>query len=407
MNKVLIVLKHEFRQAARSKWFILTTIGVPLLLALGYGLYQGVEHWTGSDDPGPTAIAHVGYVDLDGRFDSYTTQGATTFVEYEDEEDAKDSLLSGDIEEYLVIPEDYVASGIVHRYTTKRELELPGDVWNRTKDFLLSNLLAGEVEPEIETRARYPVSIDTTVLSESGDAAAGQDAPSQIILPAVFGFLFAVSLLMSSGPMMGSVTEEKENRIMEILLSSVSSRQLFVGKVLGLGAAGLLQIAVWLASIKVFTMVASVSIPVLSELSISLGLLGLAVLYFVLGYLLFAAAYAGLGSIVPSAKEAGGLSFLVTIPAWVPIWAMFPILEDPDGGFARALTFIPPTTPVISVMRLSVHAMPAWEVVLSLVCLVVSVVVAIWVAAKVFRTYLLMYGKRPGLREIVRSLRAA
>lgn len=407
MNRILIVLGHEFRQTARSKWFILITVGVPLLLALGYGLYQGVQHWTQSDEPGPAEIAHVGYVDLEGRFDSFTTQGTTVFIEYEDAEAAKDSLLKGEIEEYLVIPENYVTSGLVFRYTTERELELPGNVWQRTKDFLLSNLLAGEVEPETVTRAKYPASIETTVLSGTGGAAAGQDEPSQIILPIVFGVLFAVSLFASSASMMGSVTEEKESRIMEILLSSVSSRQLFVGKVLGLGASGLLQVAVWLTSLKVFTMIVSVSIPFLSGLSISLGLLALAVVYFVLGYLLFAAAYAGLGSIVPSAKEAGGLSFLVTVPVWIPIWFVALILMDPDGEFARALTFIPVTTPVVSMMRLSVHAMPAWETALSLVCLLVSVVIAIWVAAKVFRSYVLMYGKRPGVREIVRSLRAA
>jgi ABC-2 type transport system permease protein len=407
MNKVLIVLGHEFRQTARSKVFIMTTIGVPLLLALGYGLYEGVQHWTQSDEPGPTAIAHVGYVDLDGRFDGYTTQGTTVFIEYEDTEAAKDDLLSGDIEEYFVVPEDYVTSGMVYRYTTERELELPGNVWQRTKDFLLSNLLAGEVEPEIEVRAKYPVSINTTVLSGTGGTAEGQDEPSQIILPIAFGVLFIFSLFFSSGSLMESVTEEKENRIMEILLSSVSSRQLFVGKVLGLGATGLLQMAVWLASIKVFTMVVSVNIPFLNGLSISLGLLGLAVVYFVLGYLLFAAAYSGLGSIVPSAKEAQGFSFLVTMPALVPLWFSALILMDPDGGFARAITFIPMTTPVVSVMRLSVHAMPTWEIALSLVWLVVWVVVAIWIAAKIFRTYLLMYGKRPGVRELVRSLRAA
>jgi ABC-2 type transport system permease protein len=204
-----------------------------------------------------------------------------------------------------------------------------------------------------------------------------------------------------------SVTEEKENRVIEIILSSVSSRQLLAGKVMGRGAAGLLQVAVWLTAFKVFTEVASVNIPFLSEVSIPASLLAWAMVYFILGYLLFAALYAGIGSIGSTAKESHGWSFIIAMPSALPVWFTFLIVENPDGIFPRVLTFIPLTAPTTAMMRLPTNAISAWEIALSLAILAASVVLAMWAAAKVFRVFLLMYGKKPSLREIVRYVKEA
>jgi ABC-2 type transport system permease protein len=215
------------------------------------------------------------------------------------------------------------------------------------------------------------------------------------------------ALIFSSGNLFDSVTEEKENRVIEIILSSVSSRQLLAGKVMGRGAAGLLQVAVWLIAFKVFTEVASVNIPFLSEVSIPASLLAWAIVYFILGYLLFAALYAGIGSIGSTAQESHGWSFIIAMPSALPVWFTFLIVENPDGIFPRVLTFIPLTAPTTAMMRLPTNAISAWEIALSLAILAASVVLAMWAAAKVFRVFLLMYGKKPSLREIVRYVKEA
>ena len=404
MRKTLIILRHEFGQTLKRKSFILVTLAVPLLLFLGYGIYEGVQHWY---QPGEPEGEKIGYVDQAGMFDDYTSQLGITFVPYTNEDEARGALLSGEVAEFLVIHGDYLFTGRIDRYTTSSEFEVPGNTWRAMEDFLLSNLLASDVSPDVLDRVKFPIALKTVQLDESGEAAAGQDEATKIMLPIVFGMLFIFAILFSSGHLFQSVAEEKENRVIEVILSSVSSKQLLAGKVLGLGAAGLLQVAVWLVSLRVFADVASDNIPALSQLSISSSLLAWAVVYFILGYLLFAALNAGIGSLGSTAREAQGLSFLVVVPALLPLWFSAFIITNPEGIFARALTLYPPTAPVTAMMRLPTQSMPAWEIVLSLAILAGSVALTMWVAAKVFRVFLLMYGKRPAIREIVRYVREA
>ncbi|MGB2582656.1 MAG: ABC transporter permease [Dehalococcoidia bacterium] len=402
MKKTLTIIKHELKQTLKRKSFIIMTMALPLLLMLGYGIHQAVQQW---HEPTEPQEAQIGYVDEAGGFDKYTTQHDITFILYPNEGKAKDALLAGEVEEYFVIPADYLSSGLITRYTAKSELEVPGKIWRSIEDFLLSNLLAEEVRSELLERAKVPMWLLTVGLDESGEVAPSQDEATKYLLPIVFAILFMFALIFSSGSLFDSVTEEKENKVIEIILSSVSSRQLLTGKVVGRGAAGLLQVAVWLTAFKVFTEVASVNIPFLSEVSIPASLLAWAMVYFILGYLLFAALYAGIGSIGSTAKESQGWSVIIAMPGWLPVWFTFLIVENPDGIFPRVLTFIPLTAPTTAMMRLPTNAISAWEIALSLAILAASVVLTMWAAAKVFRVFLLMYGKKPALREIVRYVK--
>ena len=404
MSKTWTVLKHELRQALRRKAFIITTVGLPVILLLGYLAYQGVQEWY---DPGPDEGIEIGYVDEAGGFDAYERQYNITFVPFPGKLEAGEALLDGSIEEYFVIPADYLSGGRISRYIAKNEIEIPGNTWRGIERFLLSNLLAAELSPDLLERAMVPMSLNTIQLDESGAQTADQDELSKFVTPFVFAILFMIAIFFSSGSLLSSVTEEKENRVMEIVLSSVSPRQLLAGKVIGLGIAGLLQIVVWLASIKVFAEVASVNIPALSDLSVSTSLVLLGIAYFVLGYLFFAAMYACIGSIGSTAREGQSLAFIVVMPATMPLYLNFLIVANPESTFAKVLTFFPVTAGITAMMRLSRDAMAAWEIVLSLAILAGAVVVTMWVAAKVFRVFLLMYGKRPALREIVRHVREA
>jgi ABC-2 type transport system permease protein len=272
---------------------------------------------------------------------------------------------------------------------------------------LLSNLLAGEVSPQVIERVKTPLLLASIRLDETGEIAPSQDVVSSYVVPIVFATLFIISIMVSSGFLFQSVTEEKENRVIEILLSSVSSRQLLVGKVLGLGSAGLIQVAVWFITFVIFSQVAPGIIPALGALSVPASLIGWGLVYFILGYLLLAALYAGVGSIGATAREGQGWSTIFTLPAICPIWFNYFLINSPEGAVSRALTFFPLTSPVAAMMRLASHAISAWEIALSLIILIGSIVLTMWVAAKVFRAFLLMYGKRPALREIIRYVREA
>jgi ABC-2 type transport system permease protein len=145
----------------------------------------------------------------------------------------------------------------------------------------------------------------------------------------------------------------------------------------------------------------------LSGLSISPGLLALGLLYYILGYLLFAVLFAGIGSIGSTAREAQSWSGIFAIPAMIPLWIGSVIIVYPEHVVSTVLTLFPITAPVTAMMRLPAQAIPAWQLALSLTILAGSVVFGMWAAAKVFRTGLLMYGKRPALKEIIRYIREA
>lgn len=404
MNKTFIILKHEFWKTLRSTSFIILTLALPVLAILGVGIYQGVHYWY---HPGAPQEEKIGYVDHTGMFGNYTSQPGVQFILYTDEQTAKGALLARDVKEYFVIPADYLSSGVIARYTMSHEVIPSSKTTEQITDFLRSNLLAGEVSPQVLQRVKTPLLLTSVRLNESGEIAPNQDVVSTTVVPLVFGTLFIIAIVFSSARLFQSVTEEKENRVMEILLSSVSSGQLLVGKVLGLGAAGLVQGAVWFITFAIFAQVAHGIIPALSALSVPASLIEWGILYFILGYLLLAALAAGVGSIGATAREGQGWTTIFTLPAICPLWFGYFIIGYPEGAVSRALTFFPLTSPVASMMRLALHAISAWEVALSLIILIGSIVLTMWVAARIFRVFLLMYGKRPTLREIMRDVREA
>lgn len=404
MNKTLIILRHEFRKVVRSKTFILLTLALPLIVSLGFGIYKGVQEWY---HPGAAEEVKIGYIDQTKLFDEYTSQPGALFVPYADEDIAKGALVAKEIKEYFIIPSDYLSTAMVTRYTMAREAAPAEKTRGQIQNFLVSNLLADKVSPEIMERVENPMLLSSIRLDEKGEIAPGQSTFNSYILPIVFMVIFMVSIFFSSGTLFQSVAEEKENRMIEILLSSVSSRQLLVGKVLGLGAAGLLQVAVWIITIEIFAKVASGTIPALSDISIPATLIVWVVVYFILGYLLFASLYAGVGSIGSTAKEGQGWSVIFVLPATAPYYFSYFIITNPGGALSRALTFFPLTSPMAAILRLPINAISAWEIALSILILLGSVVLTMWLAAKIFRVFLLMYGKPPALREIVRYIREA
>ena len=405
MRKALIILKHEFIHTIKRKSYILLTIAIPLLLILGFIIYNGIQRWYTPSDP--EAIT-IGYVDQTGMFDDYQVQGITTFDEYDTEAETKSALMADSIDSYIVIPSTYLATGSITRYSTERELELSRSTIKSIEDFLLDNLLAGTVSEDNLTRAKTPLIASSIRLDSAGEIATNQGLIIEIILPYIFAFLFLFSILFTSGYLLQSVSEEKENRVIEILLSSVSSSQLLVGKVLGLGAAGLLQIAMWLGSVIVAANYASINIPFFSGLSIPIGTLLLAILYFILGFLLLGTILAAIGSIVRTSREGQSWSSIITVPSvMLPMWLTYLIMSNPTHVVVRTLTLFPLTAPITSIMRIASGTLPAWEMVISLLILACSVALLMWLASKIFRTYLLMYGKRPSIREIIRSIRTA
>ena len=403
MNKTLLIFRHEFLHTIKRRGFIIMTLVVPVLGLLGIGAFQLILN---TAEPPAVEISTIGYVDQAGGFDQHTTQGFIEMVPFESTDDAKTALISGDVPEYFVIPPDYLSTGTINRYTLEREVETPPVITASIRNFLTANLLADKVPPETISRITAPLDLVVTRLTETGEVATAQGGFGNVIIPGIFSLLLAFSLMMSSTYLVQGLGDEKESRLIEVLLSSVSTRQLLVGKVMGLGVAGLVQVAVWLASLPLLLGLASSAFGgFISTIQLPANFLVLGLVYFILGYSLFAALSAGVGAISPSAREGQSLAMIYTLLALVPLWFSSLLFIFPNSPIWAVLTIFPITAPTATMIRLGVSDIPTWQLAVSIAVLALSVVLVMFLAIKAFRIYLLMYGKRPGWGEIISTLR--
>jgi len=402
-NRTGLILRHEFRTTIKKKGFIILTLAVPVILLLGIGIFR-----LASTVVIPSAaVTRIGYVDHIGGFDPLYELAGIELIRVESEAVATEELTEGALDEYFVIPADYVATGTVARYTLEKELAPPPAVSSAIEGFLDSNLLASEVPPELIGRVLTPTSIVTTTLTTEGAVAEDQGGYTNFIIPTLFGVLLAIALNVSANYVLQSLGEEKENRLMEILLSTVSPGQLLTGKLLGRGAAGLLQVLLWVVSIPLLLRLASAAIGgALSTVQVTPGLLVLGVVYFILGYLLFAVVSLAIAAICSTVREAQGIAPLFTLAAVAPFWFISLLMFFPNSPIWVVFSIFPFSAPVTMMLRLGITGVPAWQLAVSMAVLVASVLGGLWIAAKLLRIYLLMYGKRPRIREIVRALRA-
>ena len=403
MNKTLLVLRHEFRHTVTRRGFIVMTLIVPLIALLLIGVSQVVS---GIARPTVEAVT-IGYVDELGGFQQYTSQGNITLVNFDTPDDATEALIEGDVEEYFVIPPDYISTGVIHRYTLEKQLAASPAITAAINNFLVGNLLAGKVPAATIARIESPLNLVTIRLTETGEVAPEQGGYGNLIIPFVFGVLLALSIIFSSTYLLQGLADEKENRLIEVLLSSVSARQLLTGKVLGMGAAGLVQVAVWVISAPLLLNLASSSIGgFISTIQLPANFVVLAIVYFILGYLLFAVISAAIGAISSNSREGQQLIGVFTIPALIPLWFTSLLMFFPDNPAWVFFTIFPLSAPVEVIMRLGVGVVPAWQLVVSLAVMALSIIGTLLLTIRVFRTYLLMYGKRPGFGEVLRNIRS-
>jgi ABC-2 type transport system permease protein len=402
MNKTFLIFRHEFITTLKRAGFIVMTLALPVVALLAIGISLIVVSVI---KPGPVEITTIGYIDREGGFDQFTTQGNVNIVPYSNPEAANQAMVLGDIEQYFVIPADYSSSGLVNLYTLEKQPLPPVTVTSAIKDFLTSNLLDGKVAPDTINVIESPLNLVTTRLTPEGDVSPDQGGFGNLLIPAVFSLLLVLSLSFSSAYLIQGLGEEKENRLIEILLSSVSTRQLLLGKILGLGVAGLVQVTVWLVSLPLLLGLATSTFGgFFSTIQIPANFVILGVIYFILGYSLFAVLSAGTGAITPSAREGQQLASIFTLITISPLWFSSAIINFPDNPLWIGLTIFPLTAPVVVMFRLGLTDIPVWQILASIAVLIICIVGLLLASVRILRTYLLMYGKRPGLGEIMRNI---
>jgi ABC-2 type transport system permease protein len=412
MSQILLVAGQELWINLRRPGFILMTLLVPALgglaLLLGSLLGSDVEGFLESQFTPQDTV--TGYVDHSDLLDAELPQYVGRFIAYPDEASGRGALLAEEIDALVVLPEDYMDSGRVVVYGIGGGFSTfvaadEGDL----RSFLVASLLEGKVDAAIRDRALAPMKLETVTLNEKGEESeeSAFSLVGDFVLPYAFSILFVMTLFTTSGFLLQGVSEEKEGRIIEILLSSISSTQLLAGKILGLGALGLIQVIVWIGAGAALLSAATAIFAMAGIMKFSLGTIALALVYFVLGYLLFATLMAVAGSMGTTQRESQQIASLFSLAAAIPFMAISFVFTNPHSPLAVALSYIPLTSPVMMLLRLGISDVPPAEIAISLVLLVAGIALSLWAGAKIFRASLLMYGKRPSLRDMARAFSQA
>jgi ABC-2 type transport system permease protein len=351
---------------------------------------------------GPERAILEGVLEAAGRF---------TFRRFESEEEAGRALRGKAIAGYYVLAEDFLATGRVDAYLPEGPALESKDTRGPLEDLLVDGLVRGKLPDEVAVRVREPI-------AEWREWAVGPEGEvhrrdvwavvARIGIPLAFAILMLISLMMSAGYLLQALAVEKENKVVEVLLSSVGPQEILAGKLLGLGGAGLLQIGVW------FSMAGALGLSVGARLSaaglrIPWAAVGFGLVFFVAGYLFIGSLMLATGSLGSDFREAQQMSMVWSLLSVLPMMFLPILLEEPNAVAGRGLTWIPFTSPLTIVFRLAASARGVawWEVAGSLAVLVLATAASLRFGARLFRVGLLLTGARPKLREILRQARLA
>lgn len=402
MNKVALVARREYFFNLRRRSFLFAVFGVPLFTFVIWAIIFLVID---NSEKNLKDLGSVGYVDQAGIVESTAITAdkpelAVNYIEYDTEEAARAALDAKTIGAYFVIPADYLKTGAIKTYSFSG---IPDALKESIDALLLTNLsaqLGGDVPL---ARIDNPVNMSIHA-QDSGRTLTEANIPALFLIPMIFAFVFLMSSNVTSGFLMNGVVEEKTNRIMEILITSVTPMQLLLGKIIGLGLLGLTQLLIWGAAGALLINLGQ-AVPFLNGVTFPVDLMITFVVYFALSYFLLSSLMAGLGAIAGSAEESRQFSSIISLIWVIPFFFITTLISQPDGPLAIALTLIPFTAPMTVLLRTGLSSVPTWQLVASIIILLLSAFVVVWASSKVFRWGLLLYGKRVGLREIWRVIR--
>jgi len=384
------------------------TFGLPLFMTLIFAASILLQKKSFDAEQAGIEQSRLAYVDQSGLPKLDPPERAVWKL-YPDEAAARRQMAADKVGTLIVLPPDYVATGKIGVLTTRRPtLTTFQDnfVPRAFEEWLVRRLLSGET-PERVTRARRPVGApDVQFLLPDASGPQDTERPeayiTRIITAAFFFVLLFLSISVSGGYLIQGMADEKENRVLEMVISSVTPGELMAGKLIGLGAAGLLQVGIW-SGLGITTVLLFVV-----SFALHPGLFAFCAVFYLLGYLLYGSLLLGIGSLGSNQRESMQYTWILSLTTASPLVFWFNILSDPQSTLAHIFTAIPLTAPITMMVRYSVDpaGTPGWQILATLAWLVISTLLALKISAKVYRVGLLLYGKRPTPREIWRWIRA-
>jgi len=422
VHKLLVVIRREFIERVRTKWFLIGTILGPVFMGLVIVLPIVMAERGGSERD---------IVVLDATSDGFgnrlteslqqlprlnVTRQAVALPDLENRAEAMAAEVgTTPLDGIMLITDNTVEDGKAeYRGSNVSSMTDMRTMQSALRAAIFTARLQREgVEPAVVGRAQIPVDLQTVKIVNG--KVTGQSGQASFFLAYVIWFLLYMAILLYGVQVLGAVVEEKSTRIVEVLVSSLKPFQLLAGKVIGVGAVGLLQLGIWLAAGKLFLDRRADIARMLGqpdEAVAALGSMGLPevplativvfLTYFLLGYFLYAAMFAAVAAMVNTEAEARQAQTPVVMLLVIPSIMMVGLLNNPDGSLATALGLIPFTSPIAMPVRWAAAPVALDQLLLSLSLLVLTVLAITWIAGRIYRVGILAYGKKPGLKELVR-----
>ncbi len=422
MAKLWAIIKREYLERVRSKWFLIATFFGPIF----FSAIIIVPAWLASSSKATTDIYNTTILDatasgfghrlainiagdstIPGRMPEVKVVAPSMLTQAESL--ATHQVMQKDKTGYIVVDQQTLA-GEAARYAGRNATSIAD--MSQIKSAIRETILASRLEKVGLDNSRMkeitfiPLDFSTERITEKGRAGSGM---ASVMFGFAIGFLLYMSIVIYGQTIMSGVLEEKTTRVAEVVMSSVPTDTLLAGKVLGVGAVGLTQQIIWIVTTYVLLklrapIMAKLGAPTMSftlpDISLGAGIIFL--LFFLLGFIFYSSLYAAVGSSVNSESEARQAASPLMIVIVSTAVFIQPVLLNPTGTTARVLSLVPVSSPIIMPIRMAVTGVPPLELAASLAFLAVGCLAALWLASRIYRVGLLMYGKRPTMREMAR-----
>jgi ABC-2 type transport system permease protein len=397
MKKFWRVIAYEYKRHVLRKRFIFAILSVPLFVLFFIGVIVVTFLLESNTTP-------VGYVDHSGLLANplpapkpEAPYAPVPFLPFASEDEAKSALLAGKLQAYYVLESDYLETSQA-RLVYVHEPKSPAQ--EQFVNFISTNLLA-KYPPMVASRVIGGNSL--IVRSPDGKREVSSSSMFSVMMPFIAGIAFFVTIFTSAGYIMQAVVEEKENRTMEIVITSVSPNQLMMGKTLGDIAIGLTQLLSWILILVVPVWIARPYIPMLSTITIAPEMLLLILAVMLPTFVMLGGLMAIFGATVTESREGQQIVSLFTLPTWIPYFLIYPLMNAPNSPLAVVMSFIPFTAPLTLIVRAGFTLVPWWQVAISVLLLVLCAAGSLWLAGRAFRLGMLRYGQRLPIRELFRK----
>jgi ABC-2 type transport system permease protein len=388
---------HEYRQHVLRRRFLVALLSLPVffgVLALVTLLLIQLE----------TDQRPVGYVDRSGFLAAVPvndSEEAPDLIAYPSVAAAQEALQEGAVQAYFVFESDYLQSGKVQAVAGET---LSVAARQAMQSQVQRALLAGQPAQLVE---RLQQGSQVVVSDLPGSRRFDESQVFNLFMPVLALMMFMLAIFSTSGYLMQAITIERENRTLEVLATSLSTRQLMGGKTIGIMGVGLTQIGVWVGLALAGIWLLRGMMPVLQTLRLSAGLVLLMVAVLIPAFTIIAAIMAAIGAVVADFNEGQQLSGPFSFPFLIPFLLIGLLLQNPNSPLAVGLSLVPFTAPATLIMRATLTSVPAWQIALSLALLVLTAVGCLWLAARAFRLGMLSYGQSFNLRRLLGWFRLA